>query len=31
VFASIFIIGVIGVGLTRIGLMIEQHFARWRQ
>jgi ABC-type nitrate/sulfonate/bicarbonate transport system permease component len=31
VFASIFVIGVIGVGLTRIGLMIEQHFARWRQ
>ncbi|MGN6571918.1 MAG: ABC transporter permease [Pseudolabrys sp.] len=31
VFASIFIIGVIGVGLTRAGLMIEQHFARWRQ
>jgi len=31
VFASIFVIGVIGVGLTRVGLMIEQHFARWRQ
>ena len=31
VFASIFVIGVLGVGLTRIGLMIEQHFARWRQ
>jgi NitT/TauT family transport system permease protein len=31
VFASIFVIGVIGVGLTRLGLMIEQHFARWRQ
>jgi len=31
VFAAIFVIGVIGVGLTRIGLMIEQHFARWRQ
>ena len=31
VFASILVIGVIGVGLTRLGLMIEQHFARWRQ
>jgi NitT/TauT family transport system permease protein len=31
VFASILIIGLIGVGLMRIGLMIEQHFARWRQ
>jgi len=31
VFAAILVIGVIGVGLTRIGLMIEQHFARWRQ
>jgi NitT/TauT family transport system permease protein len=31
VFASIFVIGVIGVGLMRVGLMIEQHFARWRQ
>ena len=31
VFASIFVIGLIGVGLTRLGLMIEQHFARWRQ
>jgi NitT/TauT family transport system permease protein len=31
VFASIFVIGVLGVGLTRVGLMIEQHFARWRQ
>jgi len=31
VFASIFVIGVIGVGLTRLGLVIEQHFARWRQ
>lgn len=31
VFASIFVIGVIGVALMRIGLMIEQHFARWRQ
>jgi NitT/TauT family transport system permease protein len=31
VFASILVIGVIGVGLTRLGLKIEQHFARWRQ
>jgi NitT/TauT family transport system permease protein len=31
VFASIFVIGIIGVGLTRLGLAIEQHFARWRQ
>ena len=31
VFASILVIGVLGVGLTRLGLMIEQHFARWRQ
>lgn len=31
VFASVFVVGVIGVGLMRIGLMIEQHFARWRQ
>src|SRR5690349_23894166 len=31
VFASILVIGIIGVGLTRLGLMIEQHFARWRQ
>jgi NitT/TauT family transport system permease protein len=31
VFASILVIGVIGVGLTRVGLAIEQHFARWRQ
>lgn len=31
VFASILVIGVIGVGLTRLGLMIEQHFAHWRQ
>ena len=30
VFASILVIGVIGVGLTRLGLKIEQHFARWR-
>lgn len=31
VFASIFVIGLIGVGLTRLGLKIERHFARWRQ
>ncbi len=31
VFASILVIGLIGVGLTRLGLMIEQHFASWRQ
>jgi ABC-type nitrate/sulfonate/bicarbonate transport system permease component len=31
VFASIFVIGLIGVGLMRIGLIIERHFARWRQ
>jgi ABC-type nitrate/sulfonate/bicarbonate transport system permease component len=31
VFAMILIIGLIGVGLMRIGLMIEQHFARWRR
>ena len=31
VFASILVIGVIGVGLTRLGLKIEQRFARWRQ
>ena len=31
VFASIFVIGMVGVGLMRVGLMIEQHFARWRQ
>ena len=31
VFASILVIGVIGVGLTRLGLNIEQHFAKWRQ
>jgi NitT/TauT family transport system permease protein len=31
VFASILVIGLIGVGLMRIGLMIEQHFAAWRQ
>jgi ABC-type nitrate/sulfonate/bicarbonate transport system permease component len=31
VFASIFVIGLLGIGLTRLGLKIEQHFARWRQ
>lgn len=31
VFASIFVIGLIGVGLMRLGLAVEQHFARWRQ
>ena len=31
VFASIFVIGLIGVGLMRVGLTIERHFARWRQ
>ena len=31
VFASILVIGLIGVALTRFGFAIEQHFARWRQ
>jgi len=30
VFAIILIIGLIGVGLMRVGLLIENHFARWR-
>jgi NitT/TauT family transport system permease protein len=30
VFASIFVIGLVGVGLMRLGLVIEHHFARWR-
>jgi ABC-type nitrate/sulfonate/bicarbonate transport system permease component len=30
VFAAILVIGLIGVGLMRLGLRIEQHFARWR-
>ena len=30
VFASILIIGLIGVGLMRVGLYIEARFARWR-
>ncbi|HXX25482.1 MAG TPA: ABC transporter permease [Pseudolabrys sp.] len=31
VFASIFVIGLIGIALTRLGLNIEQRFAHWRQ
>ncbi len=31
VFASVLVIALIGVGLMRMGLAIEQHFARWRQ
>jgi ABC-type nitrate/sulfonate/bicarbonate transport system permease component len=31
VFAMILMISLIGIGLMRVGLMIEQHFARWRQ
>jgi NitT/TauT family transport system permease protein len=31
VFACVLVIGLIGVGLMRLGLMVEQHFARWRQ
>ena len=31
VFAMILVISPIGIGLMRVGLMIEQHFARWRQ
>jgi ABC-type nitrate/sulfonate/bicarbonate transport system permease component len=31
VFASILVIGLIGIGLTRLGMAIELHFARWRQ
>ncbi|MCF8476266.1 MAG: ABC transporter permease [Pseudolabrys sp.] len=31
VFASVLVITLIGVGLMRLGLAIEQHFARWRQ
>lgn len=30
VFAAILVIGLIGVGLMRLGLHIEAHFARWR-
>src|ERR1022692_2191085 len=31
VFASIMVIALIGVGLMRLGLKLENHFARWRQ
>ena len=31
VFASIFVIGIIGVALMRLGLEIERYFVRWRQ
>src|SRR5262249_21986916 len=31
VFASILVIGLIGIGLTRLGFRSERHFARWRQ
>jgi NitT/TauT family transport system permease protein len=31
VFASILVIGLIGIALTRLGLKIEQRFAHWRQ
>ena len=31
VFASILVIALIGIGLMRLGLVIERHFARWRQ
>jgi len=30
VFAVILVIGLMGVALMRVGLMIEQYFARWR-
>jgi ABC-type nitrate/sulfonate/bicarbonate transport system permease component len=30
VFASIFVIGLIGVGLMRLGLMLERHVVAWR-
>ena len=30
VFASIFVIGLIGVGLMRLGLMLERHLVSWR-
>jgi len=30
VFAAILVIGLIGVGLMRLGVRIEAHFARWR-
>jgi NitT/TauT family transport system permease protein len=31
VFASVLVIALIGIGLMRLGLTIERHFARWRQ
>ena len=31
VFASVLVIALIGVGLMRLGLAIERHFASWRQ
>jgi NitT/TauT family transport system permease protein len=31
VFAAILIIGLLGVALTKIGSMLEAHFARWRR
>jgi NitT/TauT family transport system permease protein len=31
VFASILVIALIGIGLMRLGMTIERHFARWRQ
>jgi len=31
VFAAMLIIGVLGVALTRIGTLLEAHFARWRE
>jgi ABC-type nitrate/sulfonate/bicarbonate transport system permease component len=30
VFAAMLIIGVLGVALTRVGTLLEAHFARWR-
>jgi ABC-type nitrate/sulfonate/bicarbonate transport system permease component len=30
VFAAILVIGLIGVGMMRVGQMIENRFARWR-
>ena len=30
VFAAILIIGLLGVGMMRVGFLIENHFARWR-
>jgi ABC-type nitrate/sulfonate/bicarbonate transport system permease component len=31
VFAMILVISLIGIGLMRLGLVIENRFARWRQ